>query len=222
MQEELSVVYASSTVCVPRLIVVVYCTFDYPGSNSRKVAYLMKIPVSVLNSDSMQQQHIMRAEHASTSEVRCWLDEAKQEGRADTAGRGGPIAAALQRLSDEGREERAQAAEVAGDYTPHQLQALLCSALPCPACPGHVGIHMHAHVFVAVGMLHHHESCTNTITDQAHMPSQVRQTHHHGTCGHPITCPAHTVLAIMHTHTYTPSCVVHLHQHCCTDSTMPE
>ena len=159
----------------------------------------------------MQQHHMKRAEHASTSEVRCWLDEAKQEGRADTAGKVGPIAAALQRLSEEVREERAQAAEVAGDYTSHQLQALPCPALPCPAlpcsalpcpalpcpalpclalpclpclpcpaCPGHAGVHTHAHVFVAVGMLHHHESCTNIVTDEAHMPSQVRQIHHHG------------------------------------------
>ena len=46
------------------------------------------------------------------------LQEANQEGAARLA----PMAAALQRL-DEGLEaDRAQAAEVAGDYTPLQLQ----------------------------------------------------------------------------------------------------
>ena len=84
---------------------------------------------------AMQQQHRVHAERATMSEVRRWLDETTQEGRADLADRVGPIAAALQRLSEEVREERAQAAEAAGDYTPHQLQALLCPALPCPALP---------------------------------------------------------------------------------------
>ena len=78
---------------------------------------------------------MMHAERATTSEVRRWLNEAAQEGRADTVDKVGPIAAALQQLSEEVREERAQAAEVASDYNPHQLQALPCPALPCPALP---------------------------------------------------------------------------------------
>ncbi|KAL3133626.1 hypothetical protein ABBQ32_008144 [Trebouxia sp. C0010 RCD-2024] len=64
-------------------------------------------------------------ERATISEVRHWLDEATQQGRADMADRVGTIAAALQRLSDEVQEERAQAAEVASDYTPHQLQRMV-------------------------------------------------------------------------------------------------
>lgn len=79
---------------------------------------------------------LLHAERTTTGEVKRWLDEAIQEGRADTADRVGPIAAALQRLSEEIREERAQAAEVAGDYTPHQLQVLPSPALPCPAMSG--------------------------------------------------------------------------------------
>ena len=103
----------------------------------------------------------MHAERATTSEVRRWLNEAAQEGRADMVDKVGPIAAALQRLSEEVREERAQAAEVASDYNPHQLQALPCPALPCPALL--FWVHMHAHVLAPVGMLHDYGSCTDTV-----------------------------------------------------------
>lgn len=84
---------------------------------------------------------MMGAERPTTSEVRSWLDEATQQGTIDMADRVGPLAAALQRLSEEVQEERAQAAEVAGDYNPQQLQvpllpsASLCPPPPCP--PSH-------------------------------------------------------------------------------------
>lgn len=85
---------------------------------------------------AMWQQSMMGAERATTSEVRRWLDEATQQGRTDMADRVGAVAAALQRLSDEVQEERAQAAEVAGDYTPHQLQVPpLYTPLGCGAPP---------------------------------------------------------------------------------------
>ena len=64
----------------------------------------------------------MHAERATTSEMKRWLEEAMQEGRTDVADRVGPIAAALQQLSEAIQQDRAQAAEVAGDYTPQQLQ----------------------------------------------------------------------------------------------------
>lgn len=53
-----------------------------------------------------------------------WLDEATLEARTHTSDRVGHVAAALQRLDDAVEEDRAQAASVAGDYTPHQLQVL--------------------------------------------------------------------------------------------------
>ena len=77
----------------------------------------------------MWQQRMMGAERATTSEVRRWLDDSTQQGRAEMAERVGAVAAALQRLSDEVQEERAQAAEVAGDYSPHQLQVSPCLAV---------------------------------------------------------------------------------------------
>ena len=62
------------------------------------------------------------AERATSREVRQWLDEAMQEGRSHVVDRLAPVASALQRLSEEVEEDRAQTAAVAGDYTPHQLQ----------------------------------------------------------------------------------------------------
>ena len=53
-----------------------------------------------------------------------WLEEATLEARTHTNDRVSHVAAALQRLNDAMEEDRAQAASVAGDYTPHQLQAL--------------------------------------------------------------------------------------------------
>ncbi|DBA74957.1 hypothetical protein WJX77_011846 [Trebouxia sp. C0004] len=64
-------------------------------------------------------------ERATTSEVRVWLDEATLEARTHTSDRVSHVAAALQRLNDAVEEDRAQAALVAGDYTPHQLQRMV-------------------------------------------------------------------------------------------------
>ena len=53
-----------------------------------------------------------------------WLEEATLEARTHTNDRVSHVAAALQRLNDAMEEDRAQAASVAGDYSPHQLQVL--------------------------------------------------------------------------------------------------
>lgn len=78
----------------------------------------------------------LHAERATTSEVRVWLDEATLEARTHTSDRVSHVGAALQRLNDAVEEDRAQAASVAGDYTPHQLQVLhtlVASLHPCQA-----------------------------------------------------------------------------------------
>ena len=53
------------------------------------------------------------------------MDEAIEQGRGHVTERVGLLAAALQRLTDAVEQDRTQAAEVAGDYTPKQLQVSL-------------------------------------------------------------------------------------------------
>lgn len=72
----------------------------------------------------MSSLHKLHAEGATMSEVRVWLDEATLEARSHTSDRVSHVAAAVQRLNNAVEEDRAQAASVAGDYTPHQLQVL--------------------------------------------------------------------------------------------------
>ena len=110
------------------------------------------------------RQHMLNAERATTSEVRRWLDEAMQEGRAGTADRVGPLAIALQRLSEEIKEERAQAAEVAGDYTPHQLQVQ-----PCPAVCFRT-MHTRLCLYACTFYLHTSMLCVDTASmNQVHL-----------------------------------------------------
>ena len=161
-------------------------------------------PNHMWHSEGMQQQQTVHAERASTSEVRRWLDEATQEGRADMADRVGPIAAALQRLNEEVREERAQAAEVAGDYTPHQLQALPCPALPCPAlpcpampCPALPCVAVLG--FICVRMCLCLLACCS-IMDHAQTSSRGKHTCRHKSCIHTTLAHATTSSRVMHIH----------------------
>ena len=70
----------------------------------------------------MALTYCLAAERATSSEVRRWVDEATEEGRGHVKERVGRLASARQQLTDAVEQDRAQAAEVAGDYTPKQLQ----------------------------------------------------------------------------------------------------
>lgn len=88
----------------------------------------------------------LHAERATTSEVKRWVKEAAQVGRGDTSDRVAHVATALRRLTEEVEQDRGQAASVAGDYTPHQLQVHPTAAGP-QTTPKPLPPHVHASPF---------------------------------------------------------------------------
>lgn len=86
----------------------------------------------------------LHAERATTSEVKRWVEEAAQAGRGNTSERVAHVAAALRRLTEEVEQDRGQAASVAGDYTPHQLQ--VPPTVAGPQTPHNLSCHVPMHL----------------------------------------------------------------------------